>query len=192
MRASVGKEYRLDAKEKVLVHDHTICTGCMRCMTTCSTYNNGSTSLTKARLQIVRHEGHAITRMDEVDELIFQPMICQQCDKPRCQEFCPTHAIDRNPETRAMVINYDRCIGCRLCMAVCPFGAMRYDSSRRRVFKCELCEGDPQCVKLCPQEALQFLPKDVANTVKINNLSKKLIEAQLVPEPIEVKPNAST
>ena len=182
----------MDTKEKVLVFDHNTCTGCMRCMTTCSTYNNGSTSFTKARLQIVRHEGHAITRMDEPDELIFQPMICQQCDKPRCQEFCPAHAIDRNPETKAMVINYNRCIGCRLCMAVCPFGAMRYDTSRRRVFKCELCEGDPQCVKLCPQEALQFVPKDVANTVKINNLSRKLIEAQRTPESIEVRTNART
>jgi len=130
--------------------------------------------------------------MDEPDELIFQPMICQQCDKPRCQEFCPAHAIDRNPETKAMVINYNRCIGCRLCMAVCPFGAMRYDTNRRRVFKCELCEGDPQCVKLCPQEALQFVPKDVANTVKINNLSRKLIEAQRTPESIEVRTNART
>ena len=89
-----------------------------------------------------------------------------------------------------MVINYDRCIGCRMCMAVCPFGAMRYDTARRRVFKCELCNGDPQCVKLCPQEALQFVSKDVANTVKINVLSKKLIETQRTPEG-EVKSNVS-
>jgi len=178
----------LESKEKALVHDATICTGCMRCMTTCSTYNFGSTSFTKARLQIVRHEGHALTRMDEVDELIFQPMLCQQCDKPRCQEFCPAHAIERNPKTNAMVINYDRCIGCRMCMAVCPFGAMRYDTNRRKVFKCELCDGDPQCVKLCPQEAIKFLPKDVANAPKINALSKKLIEAQRSPEG-EVKTN---
>jgi len=178
----------LENKEKTLVHDATICTGCMRCMTTCSTYNFGSTSFTKSRIQIVRHEGHALTRMDEVDELIFQPMICQQCDKPRCQEFCPAHAIDRNPKTNAMVINYDRCIGCRMCMAVCPFGAMRYDTKRHKVFKCELCEGDPQCVKLCPQEALQFLSKDVANSPKINALSQRLIEAQRSPE-VEVKTN---
>lgn len=67
-------------------------------------------------------------------------------------------------------------------MAVCPFGAMRYDTARHRVFKCELCGGDPQCVKLCPQEALKFLPKDVANAPKIDTLSKKLIEAQRSPE----------
>jgi Fe-S-cluster-containing dehydrogenase component len=183
------KETYLETKEKVLVHDHSLCTGCMRCMTTCSTYNNGSTSLARARLQIVRHEGHALTRIDEIDELVFQPMLCQQCDKPRCQEFCPVHAIDRDPKTRAMVINYDRCIGCRMCMAVCPFGAMRYDTSRRRVFKCQLCDGDPQCARLCPSGALQYILKDMANAPRISTLSKKLIEAQRVPvaEMVEVK-----
>ncbi len=170
-----------DTKDKVLVHDATLCTGCMRCMTTCSTYNFGATSFTKSRIQIIRHEGHAITRMDEPDELIFQPMTCQQCDKPRCQDFCPAHALDRDPKTRAMKVNYDRCLGCRQCMVVCPFGAMRYDTTRRKIFKCELCEGDPQCVKMCPQGALQFLPKDIANLPKINTLSKKMISMQRVP-----------
>lgn len=179
----------MDITEKVLIHDATLCTGCMRCMTTCSTYNFGATSLSKSRIQIVRHEGHAITRMDEEDELIFQPMICQQCDKPRCMEMCPARAITRNPETKSMVVNYDRCIGCRMCIAVCPFGAMRYDTVRRRVFKCELCEGDPQCVKFCPTGALQFLPKDVSNVVKIDSLARKLIEIQRTPVelPVEVK-----
>lgn len=184
----------MEGKEKVLVHDATLCTGCMRCMTTCSTYNFGSTSFTKSRIQIVRHEGHTLTKMNEVDELIFQPMTCQQCDKPRCQEFCPARAIDRDPVTRAMVVNYNRCIGCRTCMTVCPFGAMRYDTIRRRVFKCELCDGDPQCAKMCPTDALQFISKDVANAPKINALSRKLIELQRVPVQeaiIEVKRNVT-
>ncbi len=171
----------MEAKDKILVHDATLCTGCLRCMTTCSTYHFGATSLTKSRIQIMRHEGHALTRMDEVDDLIFQPMTCQQCDKPRCQELCPARAIDRDPKTRAMMVNYNRCIGCRTCVAVCPFGAMRYDTVRKKVFKCDLCDGDPQCVKFCPQEALQFVPKDVSNTLKIDALSRKLIELQRTP-----------
>ncbi len=184
----------METKEKVLVYDATLCTGCMRCMTTCSTYHFGATSFTKSRIQIVRHEGHAVTRMDEIDELIFQPMTCQQCDKPRCQEFCPARAIDRDPKTRAMMVNYNRCIGCRTCVAVCPFGAMRYDTVRKKVFKCDLCDGDPQCVKFCPQEALQFVPKDVSNTLKIDALSRKLIELQRTPvmeAVIEVKRNVA-
>ena len=163
-------------EEKALVFDPFICTGCMRCMTTCSTYNNGATSLAKARLQVARHEGHAITDIDEEDELIFEALTCQQCDVPYCMHFCPVNAISRNTETGAMVINYNRCIGCRMCMTGCPFGAIRYDTSRKRVIKCELCDGDPQCVKFCPTEALQFLPKSLANSPKIDYLSRKITE----------------
>ncbi|UCC16729.1 MAG: 4Fe-4S dicluster domain-containing protein [Dehalococcoidales bacterium] len=163
-------------EEKTIVFDPFLCTGCMRCMTTCSTYNNGATSLAKARLHVARHEGHAITEIDEEDELIFEALTCQQCDTPYCMHFCPVSAIRRNEETGAMVINYDNCVGCRMCMAGCPFGAIRYDTLRKRVFKCELCDGDPQCVKFCPVEALKFLPKSVANTPKLDYLSRKITE----------------
>jgi carbon-monoxide dehydrogenase iron sulfur subunit len=163
-------------EEKVIVFDPALCTGCMRCMTTCTTYNIGATSLTKSRIHIVRHEGHAITRIDEEDDLIFEALTCQQCDKPYCMYLCPTGALERNRETGAMVIDYDKCIGCRMCMAACPFGAIRYDSDRKQVIKCELCGGDPQCVKFCPTDALQFIPKSAANIPKIDDLARRIVE----------------
>ena len=166
-------------EEKTLVYDPFLCTGCMRCMTTCSTYNNGAASLSLARIQIARHEGHAITQIDEEDELIFEALSCQQCDTPYCMHCCPVNAISRNTETGAMVINYHKCIGCRMCMSGCPFGAIRYDIVRKRVIKCELCDGDPQCVKFCPTEAIKFLPKSVANSPKIDYLARKMV--QLAP-----------
>ena len=163
-------------EEKVIVFDPLLCTGCMRCMTTCSTYNDGATSLSKARIHVVRHEGHAITGIDEEDELIFEVLTCLQCDKPFCMYFCPTRAIERNTETGAMTINYDRCIGCRMCMIGCPFVAIRYDADKKQVIKCEFCDGDPQCVKFCPTDALQFLPKSVANIPKIDRLARRVVE----------------
>jgi Fe-S-cluster-containing dehydrogenase component len=163
-------------EDKALVFDPSICTGCMRCMTTCSTYNIGATSLSKARLHIARHEGHAVTGIDEEDELIFEALTCLQCDKPYCMLFCPVNAISRNTETGAMTVSYDKCIGCRMCITGCPFGAMKYDNVRKQVIKCELCEGDPQCVRLCPTGALQFLPKSAANLSKIDYLARKIIE----------------
>jgi carbon-monoxide dehydrogenase iron sulfur subunit len=163
-------------EEKTIVFDPALCTGCMRCVTTCSTYNNGATSFSKARIHVMRHEGHAITRIDEEDELIFQALTCQQCDKPYCSYFCPARAIERNTDTGAMVINYDKCIGCRMCIVACPFGAMRYDSAKKQTFKCQLCDGDPQCVKFCPQEALKFMPKGMANMPKIDRLARKIVE----------------
>lgn len=166
----------MESMAKELVFDPTLCTGCMRCMTTCSTYNFGATSLSKSRIQIVRHEGHAITRIDEPDELIFFPMTCRQCETPYCQKVCPVNAIQRKQDTGAMRVDYDKCIGCRMCMVGCPFGAVRYDSVRKLIFKCELCEGEPQCVKFCPTEALQFVPMEVANLPKMNARANRLMQ----------------
>jgi anaerobic carbon-monoxide dehydrogenase iron sulfur subunit len=162
-------------EDKIIVYDPVLCTGCMKCMTTCSTYNFGATSFTKSRIHMIRHEGY-IDKMDVEDDLIFQPIVCQQCDKPYCSSFCPAHAIQRNVKTGAMDINYNKCIGCRMCIDGCPFGNMRYNSKTKQPFKCQLCDGDPQCVRICPTEALKFLPKSQSNIIKINRLARKIIE----------------
>ena len=162
--------------ERVIVFDPQYCSGCMRCMTTCSTYNNGATSLSKSRIHIIRHEGHAISGTNEEDELIFNFTTCQQCDEPFCQYFCPTLAIRRDKDTGAMAINYDRCIGCRMCMVSCPFSAISYDPDKRQVVKCEQCGGDPQCVRFCPTGALQFLPKRLADLPQRDRLARKMTQ----------------
>ena len=163
-------------EEKAIVFDPVLCTGCMRCMTTCSTYNNGATSLSKSRIHIVRHEGHAITRIDEEDELIFEALACRQCDKPYCMYFCPTRAIEVNKDTGALTIDNDKCIGCRMCIVGCPFGAIRYNTDKKQPFKCELCEGDPQCVKFCPTGALEFISKDLVHIPKLDYIARRVVE----------------
>lgn len=179
-------------EEKVITFDPDICSGCLRCMTTCSTYNNGATSISKSRIHIIRHEGHAITRADEEDDLIFDVITCQQCEKPYCSYFCSTLAIERNKDTGAMAIDYDRCIGCRMCMVGCPFGANLYDSNKNQVIKCELCDGDPQCVKFCPTGALQFLPKKLIHLPKRDRLARMMIRLRArAGEPILVSEEGS-
>lgn len=163
-------------EEKVIVYDPAYCSGCMRCMTACSTYHNGATSLSKARLQIMRHEGHAISRMTEEDDLIFDVITCQQCNQPLCVYFCPTLSIKKDSETGCVTMNHDTCVGCRMCMVSCPFGAISYDADRRSLMKCELCGGDPQCVRFCPAGALTFLSKNEAHLPKRDHLARHLIQ----------------
>jgi anaerobic carbon-monoxide dehydrogenase iron sulfur subunit len=161
--------------EKALTYDPFCCSGCMFCMTACSTYNNGATSLSKSRIQILRHEGHAISKINEEDELVFDMISCQHCDQPFCMSVCPTLAIKKDTDG-AVTIDQDRCVGCRTCLAVCPFGAISYDAARKRMLKCELCGGDPQCVKFCPTGALQFVPREYAHLRKRELLSRKRIQ----------------
>ncbi len=161
---------------KILVFDPHLCTGCMHCMTTCTTYHEGRTSLSKARLQVIRHEGHAITKIDEADELVFTVIGCQQCEDPICSLVCPVAAISRNHTTGAMVIDQDKCVGCRMCLMTCYFGAISFNQEANKVYKCELCAGDPQCVQFCQPRALRFLPVDQANLPKKMATSKKIID----------------
>jgi carbon-monoxide dehydrogenase iron sulfur subunit len=164
--------------EKIIIFKPEYCSGCMRCMTTCTTYNTGSTSFFKSRIHVVRHEGHAITKTDEEDDLIFDVITCLQCDEPYCTCFCPTMAITKDSETGIIVVDHDKCVGCRMCMASCPFGAILYDSDKREVVKCEQCDGEPQCVKFCPTGALQLIDKNLAHLPKRDRLGRKMIRFQ--------------
>jgi Fe-S-cluster-containing hydrogenase component 2 len=58
-------------------------------------------------------------------------------------------------------ISDERCIKCRSCMSVCPFGAVGFDPIGKRMFKCDQCDGDPTCVKYCEPQAIQYV--DVTN-----------------------------
>lgn len=162
-------------EEKVIVYDPLYCSGCMRCMIACSTHKNGATSLTGSRIQVIRHEGHAISRIDEEDDLVFDVMTCQHCDHPHCVDFCPTLSIRKDSETGCVTIRSETCVGCRMCMISCPFGAISYDGKRKSVMKCDLCGGDPQCVRFCPTQALAFLPKTEAHLPKRDHLARSLI-----------------
>lgn len=74
-------------------------------------------------------------------------------------KVCPVRAISRN-EAGVVTINYDRCIGCKLCKNACALGNMSYSPRLRKVFKCDQCGGDPKCVRYCPGGALSFEEAD--------------------------------
>ena len=53
-----------------------------------------------------------------------------------------------------------------MCAAVCPFGAMGFDPLAKKVIKCDFCDGDPQCVRFCETEAIQYVDADEVSDVK--------------------------
>ena len=101
-----------DEEEKLFVFDPSLCSGCMRCMTTCSTYTTGETSLSKSRIHILRHEGYAITKMDEEEEVTFDVVIDDRCDlcegNPQCVRFCGPGALTYLPKEQAPLSEKDR------------------------------------------------------------------------------------
>ena len=124
------------------------CTGCRNCELACSFEQEGSFRIGASRIHTMtwEREGFAV------------PLMCQQCDDAACVNVCPTAAMHHGPEGSNLVeFDTDLCIGCKLCVIACPFGAVRYDSVAKSIAKCDTCAGTPQCVEMCPNGALEFV-----------------------------------
>ena len=122
------------------------CVGCKNCEYACAFMQQGDFS-----------KNHAIMQVNYYPQAgICLPLTCAQCNDAPCMEICPAAAISRDPETNAVVIDPDRCAGCKMCILACPFGNINFDHVKLVSRKCNLCEGDPLCVKTCISGALVF------------------------------------
>ncbi len=113
-----------------MVIDLDRCTGCQACVLACKAENNvpavGVGEAARGRviswMQVLTEEAE-----DEPGEVKrFIPRPCLQCDDPPCTKVCPVYATYRNPEGIVAQI-YARCIGCRFCMAACPYNAKYFN-----------------------------------------------------------------
>jgi len=152
---------------KQIAVNHEKCTGCRICELVCSVRHHGVSNPERSRIRVIKweHEG------------VYVPMTCQQCQDAPCKEACPAKAIKRNEELGRVEVDYQLCIGCRTCVAVCPFGAMHYLPVEGKVFKCDLCDGDPQCVRFCEIKALEFVPADKISQEKKRAAALKIRSA---------------
>lgn len=153
---------------KVLMIDYEKCTGCRQCELVCSVSHDGVSNPSRSRINIIKWES----------EGLYIPMSCQQCEDAPCMTVCPVKAIHRDQDLDYVKIDYDVCIGCRLCVAVCPFGAMNYNGIDKKVFKCDLCEGEPNCVRFCEVKAIDYVDTDELSMLKKRNAAQKQSVAQ--------------
>jgi len=71
-------------------------------------------------------------------------------------KICPTGALGRKETDGMVLVNPDLCIGCAMCVNVCPVGGVTLDPVDGVASKCDLCGGDPQCVTYCPAKVLKL------------------------------------
>ncbi len=164
---------------KILAIDYSKCTGCHLCELACAMKHYGVVNPYLARLTV----------LTQPESPISVPSICMQCRDAVCARVCPVNAIKYDEESGAYVIDEAKCIGCLECAYACPYGAISIDG-RGEVIKCDLCGGDPECVKVCPNEALIYGP---ANKVLAKLGRRKAvaiagvldIEKVLIKKPVE-------
>jgi len=151
---------------RVLMIDHEKCTGCRQCEMVCSVFHNGASNPSRSRIKVVKWEHVGF----------YLPMTCQNCEKPFCVEVCPTKACHKDLENQRVMIDRDKCIGCKTCIVACPFGAPLYDKVERISIKCDYCDGDPQCVRFCEARAIGYVEEDQVGVNKKREVSLKFFE----------------
>jgi anaerobic carbon-monoxide dehydrogenase iron sulfur subunit len=148
---------------KVLVTDYEKCTGCRICELVCSVKHEGVSNPSRSRIKVIKWES----------EGRYVPMSCQQCESAPCLLICPVKAISREESLNRVKVDYDVCIGCRMCVAICPFGAMGFDVLAKKVMKCDLCDGDPQCARFCDVHAVSYLDANEQSVKKKRTVADK-------------------
>ena len=157
------------------------CVGCHTCALSCKMQNNVPEGMLWNRVLTEDCDvmDGALGTYPNVTRT-FLPVACQHCQNAACQRVCPTGATYKDDKGR-VEIDYDKCIGCRMCMAACPYNARTFnwnepvratgasygdarvpERARGVMEKCTLCkertdEGDePMCVRCCPADARIF------------------------------------
>ena len=147
----------------VIVIDVEKCLACKTCEIECAVAHSAA----KALVDAIGESPRPSARVSVVaaDDFAF-PLQCRHCEDAPCIKICPTKAIDRLGDDQPVLIDQERCIGCKWCVMVCPFGVIEMDDERRVLIKCDLCierlaAGElPACVAGCPTHALEFKTLD--------------------------------
>jgi carbon-monoxide dehydrogenase iron sulfur subunit len=148
------------------------CTGCRTCELACSMAHDNVFNPTKSRIRV---------QLEGVPEL-FTVNVCKSCGIPPCKEACPTDpkSIDRDEKVGGgMIINDDTCIKCGKCVEACPFAAISWHPDTNFPLVCDVCSGDPECVKFCASKALIVGgKKDLAEEKRKDYSHKEIIKEQ--------------
>jgi Fe-S-cluster-containing hydrogenase component 2 len=153
---------------KSLSIDPQKCTGCLQCELACSYKHEGVFNPSKSRIKVFTFH----------DQGLFAPYTCTQCAEAWCLHACPVEAIVDNKITGAKEVIASVCVGCKVCTIACPFGTVNYNQATGKVVKCDLCEGDPECAKVCPTAAITYVDADWTGLDKMRQWAEKTTAGQ--------------
>jgi len=168
-------------KKLGLVIDLDTCVGCHACAVACKEWNAGGIAgpLTdedpygKAPFgvwfnRVHSYEVEPVEANAQPAMTVHFPRSCLHCETPACVTVCPTGASYKRAEDGIVLVDEDKCIGCKLCSWACPYGAREYSAIEGVMKKCTLCvdriynehldeiERQPACVQACPTRARHF------------------------------------
>jgi formate dehydrogenase iron-sulfur subunit len=145
-----------------MLYDATRCVGCRLCEEACREYNNLPQG-PEHPCDLAACTWTVIKQYQEGSVTSFRKYQCMHCEHPVCVSACPVQALHKL-EKGPVVYEAEKCIGCRYCMAACPFNVPRieWNDVLPKICKCTFCAdrvvagGMPACVEACPVGALTF------------------------------------
>ncbi len=162
-----------------LLFDSTLCVGCKACVAACKQANDMPAEvhtqdalwdtpldLSGKTLNVIKVYKHGELREKDQEEngWAFVKKSCLHCVDPSCVSACPVKAMKKDERTGVVTHDKNACIGCRYCVAACPFGVPRftYDRALPQISKCQLCShrwSDGKyaaCAEVCPTGATLY------------------------------------
>jgi formate dehydrogenase iron-sulfur subunit len=163
------------AKKSLLISPE-LCIGCRACQIACKSWNqlpadktknNGgyenppdlsANNFNKIRYAEIPSEKNPV-------RWLFVSQRCMHCDDAGCMKICPAPGAITRSKDGAVVVNKDKCTGCKLCSAGCPFNVPRFGTDGK-LSKCTLCADrtenglTPSCAKTCPTGAITYGDRD--------------------------------
>ncbi len=140
--------YALSVVNQHVTCDKNKCVGCGICEYTCSFEKEKVFNPLKSRIRTIR--------MDQINNTAIT---CRSCNDAPCVKSCPHEALSKSMLTGTISVDETRCTGCGWCMESCKYGAVTMHPTKHKVMICDTCDGDPKCIKYCPESALSFAGK---------------------------------
>lgn len=156
------------------------CVGCQACQIACSIENDLGYDFSWREINTYNPE-----------QINYLPhyhlsLACNHCRDPICLYQCPAKAITKDPENGIVIIEENKCIGCKFCSWVCPYDAPKYNLSSNVMTKCTLCNHrieenlEPACVSICPTDALNITSGDeFKNVIEVAGFPKSEIKPSI-------------
>lgn len=168
----------------VMVFDQNKCIGCGLCKRSCSETNKVPAG--QLRMTLERQSPLGVP-----GERKYVRVSCQQCQDAPCVTVCPTGAAHRDPATGIVTMDNDKCVGCKYCIAACPYNVRFINKETKFAENCDFClhsrlqKGeDPACVTACRHGALEFGDANDPNSF-VNKLLK-------VKDSVRIRPQLGT
>lgn len=198
----------MSKKQYGIVVDTRRCVGCHTCAVACKCENNLPNDTWWNR--VVTEGGESMDTPGGTfpnNFKMYYTVSCQHCENPACVKACPVGATWKDEETGVVRQDYDKCIGCRMCMAACPYTGVRSFNweepqysvdfavgdadaaphQKHTVEKCTMCQHrlargqEPECVGACPARARWFGDLNDTNS-EVSKLIASRSYKQLLPE----------